>query len=145
MALVDAGAELVLPGTRCDDVLSLVSFCRGLGERLRTLREETSLPRAAVTLPDEFDEVVARSMRSMHEQAEGSLAQGEEAVDLRLPWTESERALMRWSLSRTELIEGVVRAGMIGGGWQRPLDLLRRIWEHAVSGLGLERQPSGQH
>lgn len=117
-----ADAEVLLPPHEPEDVLGFVEFCQRMNERMRALREH-SLPRAAVTLPDEFDDVVLRSLADLKEQAEAALAAGGARVSCRLRITPQVTALARWSRPRMDLFVRLTRAGLAGPDWQAPIQL----------------------
>lgn len=118
-----------------EELLEFVDFIEQLDARMRHLRDTSALPRSAVTLPDEFDEPFALMMASVRRQARDALARGESIVEARLDLTPDLVALARWSGERIELLEGLVRAGMVQPEWERPLKYLLQVWDHVCAQL----------
>lgn len=121
--------DIRLPPKEPGEVLELIGFLERLNASMREMRETTALPRSAVTLPDEFDGLVAQLWVQMREQAEAALASGETLVEIRLPKTEALVRLARWAEPRMEIIGGLTRAGMVQSEWERPLKLMLEILE----------------
>lgn len=121
--------DIRLPPKTPGEVLELIGFFEQLNARMREMRDNTALPRSAVTLPDEFDGVVAQIWDHLRAQAETALAAGESLVEIRLPRTEPIVALARWAEPRMEIVTGLTRAGMVQAEWERPLKLMMEIFE----------------
>jgi hypothetical protein len=121
--------DIRLPPKAPGEVLELIGFFEQLNARMREMRDTTALPRSAVTLPDEFDGVVAQIWEHLRAQAEAALAAGESLVEIRLARTEPIVALARWAEPRMEIVTGLTRAGMVQAEWERPLKLMLEIFE----------------
>lgn len=111
----------------------MVTFFDHLSARMRRMREDTALPRSAVTLPDEFDVVVAEIYDVMRAQAQAAVDGGETVVEIRLPLNDDLVALAHWAEPRMEIVAGITRAGMVQTEWERPLKLMLEIFEATLS------------
>jgi hypothetical protein len=125
--------EIRLPARPPKEVLELVDFLAELDTRIREMRTTTALPRSAVTLPDRFDEVVARFVENMRAQAQRAADDGEDLVEVRLPQTDELIDLARWAEPKMELISGLTRAGMVQREWERPLKVMMEIFESTLA------------
>lgn len=113
----------------------MVRFLDHMNRQMRALRETSALPRSAVTLPDEFDDIVADLTSVMRAQAETARVRGETLVEVRLPYTPGLDALARWSEPRMDLLAGLTRAGMVQPEWERPLKLVTEVFEAVLGQL----------
>jgi hypothetical protein len=127
--------DIRLPPKSPGEVLELIGFFEKLNARMREMRDDTALPRSAVTLPDEFDGVVAQIWHLMRSQAEAAQAAGESLVEIRLPRTEPLVRLSRWSEERMDIVAGLTRAGLVQQEWERPLKLMMEIFEATLGQL----------
>lgn len=132
-----SAGEIRMPPRPPADMLETVRFWKVMDARMREMRDTTALPRAAVTLPDEFDEIVAELWESIMTQAQCALDAGEEVVEVRFPRTEKLRALASWAAERMELLEGLVRAGMVQKEWERPLKIIVEMFQATLTQLAL--------
>lgn len=114
------------------ELLEFIDFLDQLNARMRQLRDTSALPRSAVTLPDEFDDIVAEMMATARLQAEEGLAAGETMTEIRIPRSPALEGLARWAEPRMDLITGLTRAGMVGEEWERPVKLLVQVFEAVV-------------
>lgn len=130
-----ARSQVRYPPAAPGELLEFLDFLEHLNARMRELREDSALPRTAVTLPDEFDDTFAIMMASARRQAEEAAERGDTIVEVRLDLTEDFVALARWSKGRMELLEGLVRAGMVQPEWERPLKFLLQVWDHVYAQL----------
>lgn len=122
----------------------MVRFLDHMNRQMRALRETSALPRSAVTLPDEFDDVVAGLTNVMRAQAEQAEAHGETLVEVRLPYSPGLDALARWSEPRMDLLAGLTRAGMVQPEWEGPLKLVTEIFEAVLGQLPDDADPTEQ-
>lgn len=131
--------DIRLPARSPRELLEFVGFVEQLNTRMRDLRESSPLPRQAVTLPDEFDDVALWLLGHIRSQAERADATGESIVEVRLPRTEHVASLARWAEPRMDLLAGLTRAGLVQPEWERPLKLTVEVLESVLSQIGDER------
>lgn len=132
-----------LPARPPGELLVFLDFIEQLNQRMREMRDSTPLPRTAVTLPDEFDDVVAWLVEFMRIQAREAHEAHESLVEIRLPLTDELVALARWAEPRMDLLTGLTRAGMVQHEWEQPLKLMIEIFETVLAQLPQTR-PSGR-
>ncbi|MBI4728599.1 MAG: hypothetical protein HY775_03750 [Acidobacteria bacterium] len=127
--------EIRWPPHSPGELHELVDFIEQLNSRMRQLRDTSALPRSAVTLPDEFDQVVAEMLSVARVQADAAAAAGEGIVEVRVPRSEALAALARWAEPRMDLLTGLTRAGMVSPEWEGPVKLLVEVFEAVVGQL----------
>lgn len=123
------------PPASPEDLLEYVGFIEQLNARMRELRDNSALPRTPVTMPDEFDGTFARMVAALRAQGREAAARGETILEARLEATDDFVAMARWGKDRLELLEGLIRAGMVQPEWERPLKLMLHVSEHVYAQL----------
>jgi len=124
--------RILLPPAPPRDVLAMIAFTTVMDARMRQLRDEGALPRSAMTLPDEFDDLIVEMNERVRGQAQEALDAGRSLVTCWHPRSGQIDALVAWMHPRIKLMEGIIRAGMVHDDWQKPLMLLQRFWTETV-------------
>lgn len=129
--------EVAYPARPPEELLECAEFLETMNLRMRELRDSGSLPRSALTLPDELDQVHTWSLAELRRQALAALEAGEPLVSVRIPLTDEVVALARWSEERMDLLTALTRAGMVQSPspWQRSLDLIIEMFQTVVAHL----------
>lgn len=117
------------------DLLDFLRFLERMDVRMRELRESSALPRTAVTLPDEFDEISAAMLASVRRQAEEAERRGEPLVEAWVDVTPEFLGLARWSRPRMHLLARLVRAGLVEEEWEQHLKFLLQLWDGVYAQL----------
>lgn len=125
--------EIRLPLHNPAEMIELVRFLDQLDIRSRELRDAGNLDAAAVTLPDEFDELVAGLMGTMREQAEAAVRAGDAILEMRLPMDLRLVDLVRWSEPRLEALVQLARSGAVQTEWERPVTILADVFREVRS------------
>lgn len=127
--------DIRLPVEAPETLLELVDFLEQLNGRMRRLRDESPLPRSAVTLPDEFDALVGELVSSIGAQARAARDAGESLTEVRIPLSDGLADLARWAEPRMDLLAGLTRAGLVQPEWERPLKLTIEMFESVLARL----------
>jgi hypothetical protein len=119
---------ITFPAESPADVVEMLDFIRVMEVKVARLRDEGSLPRAALTLPERLHPAASKLFGHLRAQAMEALGRAQPVVRCSVERSQGVDELIDWTAPRLELLDRLVRAGLITQSWERPFMMLNTFW-----------------